>query len=77
MDEIRKRLRLCSFPLKEINNRRLNDKYFEQFIDIDESGKPYISDETIVSIEESFKEYIDSAEGEKVYNMQQSAAAGF
>lgn len=74
MDEIRKTVEALFFSTKEINNRRLNDKYFEQFIDIDESGKPYISDETIASIEESFKEYIDSAEGEKVYNMQQSAA---
>lgn len=74
LDDIRKTAEVLFFSTKTINNRRLNDKYFEQFINVDESGKPYISDESRASIIESFKEYIDDPKEEKIYLAQQAAA---
>ncbi|OCW94284.1 hypothetical protein A9168_07480 [Macellibacteroides sp. HH-ZS] len=73
-DEIRRTVEELFHTAKEINNRRLNDKYFEQFIDLDESGKPYISDESKASIIESFKEYIDDPKEEKMYLAQHALA---
>lgn len=74
LDDIRRTVETFFFSSKEIYNRQLNDKYFEQFIDLDESGKPYISDESKVSIIESFKEYIDDPKEEKMYHAQQAVA---
>ena len=74
MDEIRKTVEALFFSTKEINNRRLNDNYFEQFIDLDESGKPHLSDESRASIIESFKAYIDDPKEEKMYLAQHALA---
>ena len=74
LDEIRRTVEALFFSAKEISNRRLNDKYFEQFINLDESGNPYISDESRASIIESFKEYIDDPKEEKMYLTHQAAA---
>lgn len=74
LGDIHRTVQSSFFSSKEINNRRLDDKYFEQFIDLDESGKPYISDESKASIIESFKEYIDDPKEEKMYLAQQAAA---
>ncbi len=72
--EIRKKVENLFFSAEEINNRRLSDSYFEQFVDIDESGMPYLSDESRASIIESFKEYIDDPKEEKMYLTHQAAA---
>ena len=72
--EIRKKVENLFFSAEEINNRRLSDSYFEQFVDIDESGMPYLSDESRASIIESFKEYIDDPKEEKMYHAQQAVA---
>lgn len=74
LGDIHRTVQSLFFSSKEINNRRLDDKYFEQFIDLDESGKPYISDESKASIIESFKEYIDDPKEEKMYHAQQAVA---
>lgn len=72
--EIRKKVENLFFSAEEINNRRLSDSYFEQFVDIDESGMPYLSDESRASIIESFKEYIDDPKEEKMYLAQHALA---
>lgn len=74
LGDIHRTVQSLFFSSKEINNRRLDDKYFEQFIDLDESGKPYISDESKASIIESFKEYIDDPKEEKMYLAQHALA---
>lgn len=74
LGDIHRTVQSLFFSSKEINNRRLDDKYFEQFIDLDESGKPYISNESKASIIESFKEYIDDPKEEKMYHAQQAVA---
>ncbi len=74
LGDIRTAVEQLFFSTKEINNRRLNDNYFEQFIDLDESGKPHLSDESRASIIESFKAYIDDPKEEKMYLAQHALA---
>lgn len=74
LGDIRRTVGSLFFSRKQINNRSLSEKYFEQFIEVDESGKPYISDESKTSILESFKEYIDDPKEQKMYLAQQAAA---
>jgi len=74
LGDVRRTVEELFFSTKEINKHRLNDKCFEQFINIDKSGKPYISDESRALIIENFKEYIDDPKEEKMYHSQQAVA---
>jgi hypothetical protein len=67
---------LKSIPLlfsPDIDNRSMSDPYFQQFVELSDSG-PIIPDPTREKILESFKEYATNAKVVKLYEAQQEAA---
>ena len=68
---------LMSLPVlfsAEVDNRSLNDPYFQQFFDIDESGTPFISDSAKEQIFESYREYLTNPKTIRIQELQQKAS---
>lgn len=57
-----------------IDGISLRDESFQAFIELDESGQPFISDPVREEIRESFREYISSAKIIRVHQAQEQAS---
>lgn len=58
----------------DVENRKLNDSYFFQYFEIDESGNAVMTELIQDQIYESFKEYLTGIKAARVYKKQLEAA---
>lgn len=63
---------LFSKTFEDGQNRLMNDPYFQQFLELDESGGLFISDIAREQISEMFREYLTGTKAVKVYETQQA-----